>query len=473
MLLKTPNANPPQRIYFIAICGTAMASLAGMLKTLGHEVYGSDENIYPPMSTFLADHGIPVLQGFSESHLVPQPDLVVIGNAMSRGNPEVEYVLDHKIPYQSLPVVLKEYFLQGKTSLVVTGTHGKTTTSSLIAWLLEKNGGDPGFLIGGIPENFNCGYKVSLSHFFVVEGDEYDTAFFDKGPKFFHYLPDIVVINNIEFDHADIYNNVDEIKLNFRRLINLIPRNGLLIANGDDPNVRELLGLAFCTVATFGSSPELDWHFQKMTATDTGVKFSLFQKTEHFADFQIPLAGEHNVRNAIATIIAGNWLGYTASEMQAAFTTFKGVRRRLQLKAEINDILIFDDFAHHPTAIRETINGLRQRFPARRLIAVYEPRTATAKRNRFFNDYLEAFAQADAIIFSAIHRPDKVKGDRLLQVDELFQEFKARHKAAWQIPNVPQIVAFLKDQLQPGDVLLVMSNGSFDNIHEKLIQALK
>jgi UDP-N-acetylmuramate: L-alanyl-gamma-D-glutamyl-meso-diaminopimelate ligase len=473
MLQITHNPNKPQRIYFIAICGTAMASLAGMLKTLGHDVYGSDENIYPPMSTFLAEHGIPVLQGFSATHLEPHPDLVVIGNAMSRGNPEVEYVLEHKIPYQSLPVILKEYFIQGKTSLVVTGTHGKTTTSSLIAWLLEKNEADPSFLIGGIPENFNRGYKVGQSNFFVVEGDEYDTAFFDKGPKFFHYLPDLVVISNIEFDHADIYNNVDEIKLNFRRLINLIPRNGLLVANGDDPNVRELLGFALCPVETFGSSPGLDWRFEKVISSTSGVAFSLYRKDQHFADFQLPLAGEHNVRNAIATVIAANWLGYSVAQIQAAFSTFKGVRRRLQLKAEIRDILIFDDFAHHPTAIRETINGLHQRFPGRRLIAVYEPRTATAKRNRFFNDYLEAFAQADQIIFSAINRPDKVKGDRLLQVDELFQEFKARNKVAWQIPGVLQIVAFLKDQLQPGDVLLVMSNGSFDNIHEKLIQALK
>lgn len=460
------------RIYFIAICGTAMASLASMLKSQGHEVYGSDEHIYPPMSDFLQAQGITILEGFHESHLEPHPDLVVIGNAMSRGNPEVEYVLEHKIPYRSLPVVLKEFFIQGKTSLVITGTHGKTTTSSLVTWMLEKNNYHPSFLIGGIPENFGEGSRVGTGKHIVLEGDEYDTAFFDKGPKFFHYLPDLVVINNIEFDHADIYNNIDEIKLNFQRLINLIPRNGLLVANLDDPNVSELLKYAHCPVATFGLSTDAEWRIGNMKTLETGINFEVFHQNILFENFELPLFGLHNARNATATVITGNWLGLSKKQMQTAFSGFKGVRKRLQLKAKINNILIFDDFAHHPTEVRETVNGMRQRFPSSRIWAVFEPRTSTAKRNLFFENYLNAFSEADEVIWGPIHRPDKVKAEELLKINELFEEFKVRSISAYYFDNNLKIVDFLKVNLKPGDIVLFMSNGAFDQIHEKLINAL-
>jgi UDP-N-acetylmuramate: L-alanyl-gamma-D-glutamyl-meso-diaminopimelate ligase len=462
-----------KKIYFIAICGTAMASLASMLKKQGHYIYGSDENIYPPMSTFLAEQGIDILPGFDPTHLNPAPDLVVIGNAMSRGNPEVEYVLEHKIPYQSLPVVLKEFFIQGKTSLVVTGTHGKTTTTSLLSWLLEKNGADPSFLIGGIPENFKHGSKVGKGNIFVVEGDEYDTAFFDKGPKFLHYLPDVVILNNIEFDHADIYASLDEIKLSFRRLINLIPRNGLLIANGDDPNVCALLDFAFCPVLTFGTNPGVNFVINNVKTTQTSTRFDIIRENQYWGEFKIPLFGLHNVRNATAVLIAAKWLGYSKDQIQAAFSEFLGIKRRLQLRADIHDILIFDDFAHHPTAIKETIDGLSARFPDRRLFAVYEPRTSTAKRNIFFEDYLNAFNHAAFALFGPIHRPDKVKADTLLSLDELCNALTQRSKVARHFENVAQIVQFLKENLIKNDVVLIMSNGSFDNIHEKLITSLR
>ena len=450
-----------------------MASVASMLKSAGYEVYGSDEQVYPPMSTFLTEQAIPILAGFNAAHLQPAPDLVVIGNAMSRGNPEVEYVLENKIPYKSLPAVLKEFFIQGKTSYVVTGTHGKTTSSALLAWLFEKNNCDPGFMIGGIPENFGYGAKVGTGSMFIVEGDEYDTAFFDKGPKFLHYLPDVVILNNIEFDHADIYNNLDEIKLNFRRLINLIPRNGLLIANGDDPNIEALLKYAFCPVITFGTNASSPVRIEQIVSTAGGSRFNLVKADQLHAQFEIPLFGEHNVFNTTAVALAGEWHGFSQAQIQAAFSTFKGIKKRLQLKAEVRDILIFDDFAHHPTAVKATLNGVRARFPQRRIWAVYEPRTSTAKRSLFFNQYLSAFDSADIVILGPIYRPDKVDSRELIQIEALVQAFHSQSKTAYHFQKVEHIIDFLKIGLKAGDVVLIMSNGSFDNIHDKLIHILK
>ena len=450
-----------------------MGSLAGLLKSSGYDVYGSDENIYPPMSDFLSEHKIPILKGFDPAHLTPTPDLVVIGNAVSRGNQEVEYVLDNKIPYKSLPVVLKEFFIQGKTSLVVTGTHGKTTASSLLSWVLEKNEADPSFMIGGIPLNFECGYKIGHGKYFVSEGDEYDTAFFDKGPKFLHYLPDAVIINNIEFDHADIYNNIDEIKLNFQRLINIIPRNGCLVANGDDANVRELIPKALCPVQTFGFSDLVNWKIQNMTVSENSSAFSLYHEHNFFAEFEIPLFGAHNVRNAVAVSIILNWQGFSKGQIQSGFSTFKGIKRRQQLRANINGVSIYDDFAHHPTAIRETIEGMRQQFPNKKIWAVYEPRTSTAKRNLFFDDYLNSFTPADEIIFGPIHRPDKVKANTLLDIPLLLKKFHASGKKATQFTNAQEIIDFLVPKFSNNDIVLIMSNGSFENIHERLIDALK
>lgn len=450
-----------------------MASLAAMLKSQNYHVVGSDESVYPPMSTFLAEKGIEILQGFDANHLNPAPDLVIIGNAMSRGNPEVEEVLNRKITYASLPQILKDCFIRGKTSIVTTGTHGKTTTASLIAWILEKTGRNPGFLIGGIPENFGQGFKVGGDKYFVVEGDEYDTAFFDKGPKFLHYLPDVVILNNIEYDHADIYNNINEIKLNFKRLINIIPSNGLLVANSDDVNVRGVIQRAFCDIITIGLLNEANWQADRIAIYAEGTSFDLIYNGKFISTLRIPLCGEHNVRNALAVIAACRWLGIEWDEIKSGLLSFKGVRRRLQLWAEINQIKLFDDFAHHPTEIKETLKGLCARYPKDRIWAVFEPRTSAAKRNIFLQDYIEAFSIPTFSIIGPIHRPDKVDQHELLQIDTLISKLKDQSKDIYHFNTIDQIVFYLKQHTTPGDVIVIMSNGSFGNIHHKLTEILK
>ncbi|MBN1350703.1 UDP-N-acetylmuramate:L-alanyl-gamma-D-glutamyl-meso-diaminopimelate ligase [candidate division KSB1 bacterium] len=460
-------------IYFIAICGTAMASLAAMLKSQGYHVTGSDEAVYPPMSTFLESQGIQIFHGFDAAHLDPPPDLVVIGNAMSRGNPEVEAVLNNKIPYTSLPELLKHFFIQGKKSIVATGTHGKTTTASLIAWLLEHSGLKPGFLIGGIPENFGQGFKVGGAQYFVVEGDEYDTAFFDKGPKFLHYLPDVVVINNIEFDHADIYQNLDQIKLNFKRMVNLIPGNGYLLANADDPNVADVIENAFCTVETFGTGIGATWRAEAISMLQEVTAFELLYKNQRLATVRIPLCGEHNVRNAMAAIAVCRWFGIDFTLISNGLSTFKGVRRRLQLQSEIKGIKIFDDFAHHPTEIKSTLKGLRLRYPDNRLWAVFEPRSSTAKRNIFIDQYVDAFSVPDVSILGPIHRPDKVDQLELLNINKLISLLNEKLKVCYYFDSNEKIVDHLKKQTKPGDIIVIMSNGSFGNLQHKLTEALE
>lgn len=459
-------------IYMIAICGTAMGSLAAMLKSQGYNVSGSDSHVYPPMSTFLASQGIQVYEGFDPSHLDPEPDLVIIGNAMSRGNPEVEAVLERKIPYTSLPEALKNFFIQGKTSIVVTGTHGKTTTTSLIAWLLEFAGKDPSFLIGGIPKNFGQGFKVGKSDLFVVEGDEYDTAFFDKAAKFFHYLPHILVINNIEFDHADIYDNLDQIKLAFRRLINLVPRNGLLLANQEDSNVMELSPRAFCPVETFGLAPDAFWRADEIHFYPEHTTFDIVQNNKKFATVSVPLTGYHNIRNVLAAVGVANRLKLTPDVIVAGLAQFQNIVKRLEIKATVNGVTIYDDFAHHPTKVRSTINGLRCRYPKSKIWAVYEPRTATAKRKIMEDEYAKAFDEADIIILAALHLPEKVRAEERMSVESVVAKLKRRQKEAYYIPTVPEIVDFIASRVMPGDQVLIMSNGAFDNIHQRLITKL-
>ncbi|MDZ7330399.1 MAG: UDP-N-acetylmuramate:L-alanyl-gamma-D-glutamyl-meso-diaminopimelate ligase [candidate division KSB1 bacterium] len=459
-------------IYMIAICGTAMGSLAAMLKSQGYKVSGSDSHVYPPMSTFLASQGIQVYEGFDPAHLDPKPDLVIIGNAMSRGNPEVEAVLERKIPYTSLPEALKNFFIQGKTSIVVTGTHGKTTTTSLIAWLLEFAGKDPSFLIGGIPKNFGQGFKVGNSDLFVVEGDEYDTAFFDKAAKFFHYLPHILVINNIEFDHADIYDNLDQIKLAFRRLINLVPRNGLLLANREDANVMELSPRAFCPVETFGLAPDAFWRAEEIHFYPDRTTFDIFQRDKKFATVTVPLTGYHNIRNVLAAVGVANRLELTPEVIVPGLAQFQNIVKRLEVKGTVNGVTIYDDFAHHPTKVRSTINGLRCRYPKSKIWAVYEPRTATAKRKIMEDEYAKAFDEADIIILAALHLPEKVRAEERMSVESVVAKLTRRQKEAYYIPTVPEIVDFIVPRVMPGDQVLIMSNGAFDNIHQRLITKL-
>ena len=461
-----------KHIHFIACCGTAMGSLAAMLKSKGYNITGSDSHVYPPMSTFLESQGIHIYQGFDSAHLEPKPDLVIIGNAMSRGNPEVEAVLERKIPYTSMPIALKEFFIQGKHSIVVAGTHGKTTTSSIVAWLLENAGKAPGFLIGGIPQNFNQGFQVGDGDIFIVEGDEYDSAYFDKAAKFFHYLPDIVVLNNIEFDHADIYDNLDQIKLAFKRLINLIPGNGLLLAGAEDKNVKEIMSGAFSAVQTFGLNGDFYWNVKNIKYYSDKTVFDVYKDQKFFANFSIPLFGDHNIRNSVAAIGVAVFHDISENEIQAGLSTFKSIKKRLEIKATINDIIIYDDFAHHPTAVKLTVEGLRNQYPDRKIWAVYEPRTSTAKRKIMEDQYSESFDAADEIILAPLHLPDKVHENKRLSIKNLITKLEQRNKTAYYIESVEKIINFLVNEVKPQDLILIMSNGAFGGIHDLLIKRL-
>ncbi len=462
-----------QHIHLIAICGTGMASLAGMLKAQGHRVTGSDLNIYPPMSTFLDEQKIEVYQGFDAAHLQPHPDLVIIGNAMSRGNPEVEYTLNHRLPYKSLPEALKEFFICDKYSCVVAGTHGKTTTSSLLAWTLTSAGRDPSFFIGGIPENFGEGFRLGSGAHMVLEGDEYDSAFFDKGPKFLHYMPWLVILNNIEFDHADIYRTFEDVKISFRRLINIIPQNGHLIACVDDNTVSEMLPRAFCNLETFGLSLGAMWQPENIRQLEAGCEFFIAHQKERYGPFLLPIFGEHNVKNAVAVFVAARILGLQPAEIDTAFRSFRGVSRRMQERYNANDILVLDDFAHHPTEVRETLRGVRARFPNRRLWAIFEPRTATTKRKVFQNEYITAFAAADRVVFSPMHRPDKVPVDEQLSLEEVRDGIAESDKPVDIVPTGDEMVNFIARNLKRGDVVLFMSNGDFAGMPGRLIDKLK
>jgi len=461
-----------KNIYMIAICGTAMGSLAAMLQSQGFHVSGSDDHVYPPMSTFLESRWITIRQGYHEDNLTPAPDLVIIGNAMSRGNPEVEAVLERKIPYTSVAAALKNFFIEGKHSIVVTGTHGKTTTSSLVAWLLEFAGKDPSFLIGGIPRNFQQGFKIGSSDLFVVEGDEYDTAFFDKAAKFFHYLPECLIVNNIEFDHADIYDNLDQIKLAFRRLINLVPRNGLLLANCEDKNVMELSERAFSPVQTFGLIENAFWKADNIQFYEDHTAFDIVRQGALFAPVSVQLTGYHNIRNVLAAAASAHFYGVSIDSIQQGLPRFQNILKRLEVKAVINNITIYDDFAHHPTKVRATVNGLRCRFPDRKIWAVFEPRTATTKRKMMEDEYAAAFDDADVSIIAALHLPNKVKAEDRLSAEALVEKIRRRNKQAYYVPSAQEIAEFLSRQAQPGDHILIMSNGAFDNIHHRLIQQL-
>ncbi|MGQ9852987.1 MAG: UDP-N-acetylmuramate:L-alanyl-gamma-D-glutamyl-meso-diaminopimelate ligase [Candidatus Oleimicrobiaceae bacterium] len=467
------RVDPGSDVYFIAICGTAMAAMAAMLKSMGYRVRGSDQDVYPPMSTFLATQGIQVYEGFDPVHLEPAPDLVIIGNAMSRGNPEVEAVLERKLHYTSMPEALKEFLLRDRYSVVVAGTHGKTTTSSMIAWALECAGQDPGFLIGGVPSNFQQGFKCGSGKHFVVEGDEYDTAFFDKGPKFMHYLPDLAVINNIEFDHADIYPDLEAIKVAFRRFINIIPRNGLLVAGADDPVVMELAPRAFCPVHSFGLGPNVTWRAEEVEFDADGTRFVALYQGRKEGTFRTRLTGWHNVRNALAAIAACRFLGLSTEGIAGALASYQGVRKRLELRAEVNGIKVYDDFAHHPTAVRETLQGLRALHPSAAIWALFEPRTATARRKVFQKEFAESFDAADHVVVAPVHRPDKVRPEELFSVPQLVRDVQARGKDAHHFPDVDAIVAFVAKHVRAGEVVVTLSNGDFEGLHDKLKTALE
>jgi len=471
MLTDSPHSI--KHIHLIGICGTAMASLAGMLEARNFKVTGSDQNIYPPMSIFLQNMEIQLSEGFSEKHLNPRPDLIVVGNAVSRGNPEVEFALNKKIRYASLAEVLKEFFIRGKESIVVAGTHGKTTTTSLLAWLLEYAGRNPGFLVGGIAGNFGSSFKLSSGNVFVIEGDEYDTAFFDKGPKFLHYLPDWVIFNNCEFDHADIYSNFEAVKLSFKRLINIIPTNGRLLAGWDDPVVRELSAAAFSPVESFGLEGEPHWTARSVEILAEVTRFDVFKEGRFWGRFETSLAGTFNVKNALGALACAQGLGIDRNTLQKGLREFKNVKRRLEARGTVHGITVYDDFAHHPTAIRETLTAVKARYPTSRIWAIFEPRSATSRRNVFQKEFAHCFEKADRVVLCSIFAPEKLDASLRLDVGLIVNELRRQGILAHCWDSADEIVKQVTPLLEKGDKVIIMSNGGFDGIHQKILKALE
>ena len=464
--------------HLIGICGTAMASLAGMLQARGHHVTGSDLNVYPPMSTMLQELGINVAHGYKREHLTPTPDCVVVGNAIPRGNREVEETLRRKLLYRSQAEVVKEEFIRGRHSLAVAGTHGKTTTTSIAAWVMDQGGLDPSFLIGGVAQNFGSSFRVTGSDYLIIEADEYDTAYFDKGPKFMHYLPELAIVNNIEFDHADIYRDLDAVKLAFRRFMNLVPENGRLIAGWDSPNVRQVVESfgerLFTRVETFGSSEGAKWQVRNADFSEGLSRFEVYCENQSWGEFQTPLLGEFNLLNCLAVIVAADAWGISKEKIRAALASFQNVKRRAEVRGEERGVLVIDDFAHHPTAVRETLRALRARYKDRRLIAVFEPRSWSSRLAVFQDDYANAFASADYVVIASVFDSQKVteKG-RALDTAALIEAISKQGKPALALPDADQIVAHIRPELRSGDVVAIMSNGGFGGIHEKVLSALR
>jgi UDP-N-acetylmuramate: L-alanyl-gamma-D-glutamyl-meso-diaminopimelate ligase len=470
-----------RNIHLIGICGTAMATLAAMLKRSGYSVRGSDQDVYPPMSDFLAAEGIAALSGYTAGHITSDLDLVVVGNAISRGNPELEEVMDRKIRYCSLPEAVREQFLWAARSIVIAGTHGKTTTTALAGWVLTFGGVDPSVLVGGIAKNFGepggggASYRMGQGREFVIEGDEYDSAFFDKTAKFLKYLPDIAVINNIEFDHADIYADIDAVTLAFRRLVNLVPRKGLLIIGADSPRAAELKSLAKSRVETFGTSEtgaDLTWQAHDVEPAGASTRFKVRRQGMPFGAFDVPLVGLHNVRNALAAIAVATDSGVSVERIEDGLRTFAGVKRRLEVVGVVDGVTLYDDFAHHPTAVAETLAGLRASNPAARIWAVFEPRSASSCRRIFQDDFARAFAAADEVLIAPVFRSSLPDAERL-SVPQLVRDLNSQGTSAREADSIDDIVKGIAREHRAGDLVVLMSNGGFGGIHKKLLQALE
>jgi UDP-N-acetylmuramate: L-alanyl-gamma-D-glutamyl-meso-diaminopimelate ligase len=462
-------------IHLIGICGTAMATLAALLKRKGHNVRGSDHGVYPPMSDFLAAESIPAFDGYLADHITANLDLVVVGNAISRGNPELEEVLDRKIRYCSLPEAIREYFLWGARSIVIAGTHGKTTTTALAAWLLTHGGLEPSMLVGGIAKNFGAGgssYRLGAGRDFVIEGDEYDSAFFDKTAKFLKYLPDLAVVNNVEFDHADIYADFDAIRLAFRRLVRLVPRKGLLVLGADSPAAADLAAAAVSRVQTFGTKDDVDWQIHDCEAAGGVTRFRVRRQGSPFGSFEMPLVGLHNARNATAAIAVATDVGVSVERIAEGLRSFAGVKRRLEVVGVMDSVTVYDDFAHHPTAVAETLTALRASHPKARIWAVFEPRSASSCRRVFQNDFAAAFGAADEVVIAPIFRSTLPEEERL-SVPRLVSDLRARNQSARSPESIDGIVDIIVREHQPDDLVVLMSNGGFDGIHKKLLDALR
>ena len=473
-----------KHIHLIGICGTAMASLAGMLQTRGHRITGSDAAAYPPMSDVLARLGIPLMQPYAEANLAPlpgisQPDLVIVGNAISRGNVELEYVLDMRIPFTSMAAALHDEFLPGRESLVVAGTHGKTTTTSMLAWIYEVASRTrpelaPSFLIGGVAENFGTSFMVRAeTRPFLLEGDEYDTAFFDKGPKFLHYFPDAAILTHVEFDHADIYPDLAAVKTAFKRLVNLVPRRGRVVAFDGSENVSECVARAFCAVERYGFRADSHWRMTEMRHEGSVTHWKLLRGGEPFAELGLPMAGEHNALNATAAAALAAGQGIPAAAIVEALATFRSVKRRLEVRAEVNGVTIIDDFAHHPTAIRETLRALRTAYAGRRLWAVLEPRSNTLRRNVFEQALVESLALADRSVLAGVFKLEAIPAGERLHPENVVAALRARGLESAMYADADAIVAAIVPELRPGDVVAILSNGGFGGIYEKLPKAIE
>ncbi len=466
------NRSQVKSIYLIGIGGAAMAPLAGMLAERGYRVTGSDSGVYPPASSLLEQLGIEWKPGFRAENLHPAPDLVVIGNAVSRGNPEVEFVLDNKIEYCSLPQIIRELFLPGHDSLVVAGTHGKTTTTSMLAWIFHSSGRRPDFLIGGVAENFGKSYGLGGGSEFIIEGDEYDSAFFDKGPKFLHYRPDHLIITSLEFDHADIYPDLAAIELQFRRLVNLVPRRGTIVCWGESETVRGVVAKAYCPVQTYGLAPECDWVAGDLQFAAGQTFFRAVFRGAEQATIRLPMAGRHNVLNALAAIAIARHRGISREQIERALDTFRGVARRMQVRGQAGGVTIVDDFAHHPTAIRLTIAAARQRWPGQRIWAAFEPRSNTMRRKIFESDLADSLAAADGVILGAVNRAQLLAEDERLSPQRVVSRIRGAGRRAEAFDSSDKIAEFLASEARPGDVVLALSNGSFDGLCDKLLARL-
>jgi len=466
---------PGNHIHLIAICGVGMASLAGLLKSRGYHVTGSDQNVYPPMSGYLAELGVDVLSGYHAAHVTPRPDLVIIGNAISRGNPEAEAVLSQGIPYISFPQALGEFLIGSSSSLVVAGTHGKTTITALAAWVLTRAGLEPGFFVGGVPLNFGSGWSPGSGEHVVIEGDEYDSAFFDKGPKFLHYRPRNVILTSVEFDHADIYRDIDHLKSAFRRLMEIIPAEGWLLVCSDYAAAMEVAALARCPLLTYGGAEGSDWTVAGVEMREGRSFFDPCYKGRAEGLIEASVIGKHNVKNALAVYAMGRAMGFERQKLLDGFATFAGVKRRQEVRGERRGVLVIDDFAHHPTAVRETIQAVNDAYPGRRLWAIFEPRSNTSRRNIYEREFAQALAIADRVVVAGLYQPEKIPEGQRLSVAKVIEEVnRSTHDGrARVIEKAQDIAEYVASNAASGDIVLVMSNGGFDGVQEKILRALE
>ncbi len=468
------NGRPekPSHIHLMGICGTGMASLAGMLKDQGYGVTGSDANVYPPMSLLLESLGIPVFDGYGPGNLSPEPDMVIVGNVITRVNPEAAELSRLRLPYLSFPQAIRQFAIGDKQSIVISGTHGKTTTSSLIAWILETAGMDPGFMIGGIPRNFEMNFKLGQGRYFVIEGDEYDSAFFDKGPKFLHYNPLFVILTSIEFDHADIYRDLDHVVNSFRRLIDLMPTDGCLIANGDDETICREIKRAACRVETYGFGKGNQWQIADMVDSKASTAVEVVQGGQVQTTFETPLFGRHNISNLLSAVVLAHVLGVPQDALFRALKTFKGVKRRQEILGEKKGIMVMDDFAHHPTAVKETVQAVKQKYPHRRLVVVFEPRSNSSRRNIFQAQYAGSFGDGDVMMIREPPMMEKIPVAERFSVGQLVSDLRTKGLEAHCFADTDSLLASLLSGTRAGDIVLIMSNGGFDNLHQRLLKAI-